>query len=51
MALVDQALGWVAASVEAVHPQDRTPEENELLRLVRLARSWLVSYDDSDPAV
>ena len=51
IALVDQALGWLAASIEAVHPLDRTPEENEILRLVRLVRAAVVSYDDSDPAV
>ena len=51
IALVDQALGWLAQSIEAVHPQDRTPEEKEVLRSVRFVRAAVVSYDDPDPAV
>lgn len=47
LGLLNQTLAWTAAAIEVIPTAERTPEENEILRLIRFTRArFLPEYQD-----
>jgi hypothetical protein len=48
LGLLNQTLAWTARAVEVIPTAERTPEENEILRLIRLVRARMLD-EFADP--